>query len=88
MTSRTGNLHNETLTLVDQGQAALPAEVNLYAVAYHPARRGESNQLDLWPMPLAIGRPLPLLPLALRGAFFAAVDLEATYGDACQRSRL
>ena len=36
-------------------------------------------------MPLALGQPLPLLPLALRGAFFVPVDLEATYTEARQR---
>jgi hypothetical protein len=82
------NLHNEVLEMLGQGQAALPPEVRLYAVAYVPARRADANQLDLWPMPLAVGQPLPLLPLALRGAFFVPVDLEATYTETRQRRRL
>jgi hypothetical protein len=36
---------------------------------------------------LAVGHPLPLLPLALRGAFFVPVDLEATYMSARGASR-
>jgi len=33
-------------------------------------------------------QPLPVLPLALRGEFFVPVDLEATYTEVRQRSRL
>gem|GEM_PF-5535882 len=39
-------------------------------------------------MPLALGQPLPVLPLALRNAGVVPVDLETTYTEACQRSRL
>jgi hypothetical protein len=89
VTNRSGNLHHEVLDLLGQAEgSALPADADLYAVAYHPARRGEKNQLDLWPAVLALGQPLPLLPLALRGAFFVPVDLEATYSEARQRCRL
>jgi hypothetical protein len=89
VTARRGNLHQEVLTGLGQAEeAVLPPDTNLYAVAYRPARRAERNELDLWPMSLAVGQPLPLLPLALRGAFFVPVDLEATYMETRQRSRL
>jgi hypothetical protein len=88
VTRRHANLHNELLQMLGQAQAVLPPEVLLYAVAYAPARRDDANLFDLWPVPLAVGRPLPLLPLALRGAFFVPVDLEATYTEARQRCRL
>jgi hypothetical protein len=87
-TRRRANLHNEVLDLLGQAAVALPTDVDLYAVAYRPARRGESNQLDLWPVALAVGQPLPLLPLALRGAFSVPVDLEAAYTEARRRCRL
>lgn len=89
VTSRRANLHAETLDLLRQPvDPVLPREAFLYAVAYHPARRNETNLLDLWPVPLAVGQRLPLLPLGLRGAFFVPVDLEATYTETRQRSRL
>jgi hypothetical protein len=89
VTSRSANSHNDVLALLSQAEgASMPEEVDLYAVAYRPARRGEENLLDLWPVPLAVGQPLPVLPLALRGAFFVPVDLETTYSEARQRSRL
>lgn len=89
VTIRGGNLHREVLDLLGQAESsALPADVAMYAAAYRPAHRGDKNQLDLWPAALALAQPLPLLPLALRGAFFVPVDLEATYSEARQRCRL
>jgi hypothetical protein len=89
VTSRRTNLHNELLALLGQaGAFAMPAESGVYAAAYRPARRDGANLLDLWPAPLAVGRPLPLLPLALRGAFFVPVDLEATYTETRHKCRL
>lgn len=89
VTSRRGNLHHQVLDLLGQAEVSvLPAETDLYASAYRPAHRADKNQLDLWPVALAVGQPLPLLPLALRSAFFVPVDLEATYMEARQRCRL
>ena len=39
-------------------------EVSLYAVAYRPLRRDGKNEIDIWRSPLALGKPLPELPLA------------------------
>jgi hypothetical protein len=89
VTIRGGNLHHGVLDLLGQAEGSvLPADTALYAAAYRPAHRSDKNQLDLWPTALALGQPLPLLPLALRGAFFVPVDLEATYSEARQRCRL
>src|SRR5438477_9309208 len=42
VTNRHANLHNELMRLMETGiDHDLPAEVNLYAVAYRPVRRGE-----------------------------------------------
>lgn len=89
VTIRGGNLHREVLDVLGQAEGSvLSADAALYAAAYRPAHRGDKNQLDLWPAALALDQPLPLLPLALRGAFFVPVDLEATYSEARQRCRL
>jgi len=66
----------------------MPVEASLYAVAYRPARREDRNEIDVWPVVLALGETLPLLPLALRGTGFVPVDLEACYTDARQRCRI
>jgi Protein of unknown function (DUF4058) len=89
VTSRQSNLHNEMIRMMNWGDAFLmPAEALLYAAAYRPVRRDEANQIDVWPSALAVGGKLPQLPLALRGGPAVPLDLEATYTDACQRSRL
>jgi hypothetical protein len=90
VTSRLFNLHNELVQLLalthEFDMAADPA--SLYATAYHPLRRQENNVIDMWPFPLAIGASLPVAPLVLRGGPVIPLDLEATYLDARQRSRL
>jgi hypothetical protein len=89
VTSRKANLHNEMMQLLDHGpDSFLPAEAQLYAVAYRPVVRDQAEQIDVWPVPLAVGQPLPLLPLALNAELSLPLDLEATYVAACQRRRL
>jgi Protein of unknown function (DUF4058) len=89
VTSRQANLHNELVQVLSLGEPfTLPGEVSLYAVAYRPARRQEVNAIDVWPAALAVGAALPVLPLAVRGYRAVPLDLEATYQDARERSRL
>jgi hypothetical protein len=89
VTSRQANLHNEIVRLTD-GTAAflLHEDTSLYGVAYRPLRRDGTEQIDVWPSPLALGGNLPVLPLALGPELSVPLDLEATYTDACQRRRL
>jgi hypothetical protein len=89
VTSRQFNLHNELVRLLGLSEPFLMAEeATSYAVAYRPARRGDVNQIDLWPVPLAVGGALPLMPLALRGRRAVPLDLDATYTETRQRSRM
>ncbi|HEY8505169.1 MAG TPA: DUF4058 domain-containing protein, partial [Gemmataceae bacterium] len=60
----------------------------LYAVAYRPSRRETGDRIEIRREPLALGQPLPVMPLALRGVTTVPVDLESTYNAACQDSRL
>src|SRR5262245_10222827 len=89
VTTRRANLHNEMLAVMEADQRfRLPTELSLYAVAYRPVLRGESPEIDLWPVPLALGGALPTLPLRLTGDLFIPVDFEATYQEACRHRRL
>lgn len=89
VTNRHANLHNELAQLMEWGESLqMRADDLLYAVAYRPARRQERNEIDIWPLPLAVDAPLPLLPLALKRARAVPLDLETTYTHARQRSRL
>ena len=89
VTNRRANLHNETLRLMEAPDALLLApELTLYAVAYRPLRRDGNDEIDIWRSPLALGQPLPTLPLSLRADLAIPVDFEVTYSEACRRKRL
>jgi hypothetical protein len=88
-TNRRANLHNEVLQVMEAADGMrLPPETSLYAVAYRPLRRGKGDEIDVWRSPLALGQPLPTLPLGLRADLVVPVDFEATYAEACLRKRL
>jgi hypothetical protein len=87
--SRQGNMHNELLALVGLDAAlAMPRDAWTYAVAYRPLRRDGTEQVETWPVPLAVGDTLPTVPLSLAADFCVPVDLEAAYGEACRRRRV
>lgn len=89
VTSRQANLHDEIMRELRCPEEFLfPGAAPLYAVAYAPTRRDERDLIDMWPMPLAVGQPLPPLPLALRRYGLFTLDLESTYMEARQRSLL
>jgi hypothetical protein len=89
VTERRANLHDELIRLMGRPESfTFPGDSPLYVVAYRPARRKKGDQIDIWPTPLAVGQPLPTVPLALRGAGCVPLDLESTYTEARQRSRL
>jgi hypothetical protein len=89
VTSRQANMHQEITRLMEaEERFQLRQSAPLYAVAYRPVLRGEREEIDLWPTNLAVGSPLPVLPLRLTGDLFVPVDFETTYVDACRRQRL
>jgi hypothetical protein len=89
VTTRHGNLHNDLVSQMGLSEHfAMAADTAISAVAYRPIRREVDNAIDVWVAPLAVGAPLPLLPLALLGNGCIPLDLEATYSDARQRSGL
>jgi hypothetical protein len=89
VTSRHANLHDELMELLGHVNGfAFPAATPLYATGYRPAHRQERNEIDLWREPLAVGQPLPTLPLAVRGLGCLPIDLETTYMEAKQRGRI
>lgn len=88
VTNRQANLHNELVDLLEIGPAFQAPPNSLYVTAYRPIRRKDADQIEVWNKPLAVGGPLPLLPLALDKGQVIPLDLEPTYTEACQRSRL
>ena len=68
VTNRKANLHNELLARL-VGPNAPRLNGSNYAVAYRPVERDEQPTLEIWPEILALGEPLPTIPLWLRGSF-------------------
>ena len=85
VTERTADLHAELLARLGTAVAAGPP---LYAAAYRPVERAAAPTLDVWHEPLAVGRPLPVLPLWLRGGLCLPVDLQAAYDRTCREQRV
>jgi len=100
VTNRHANLHNELIDLLGADEKLRLVADGLYAVAYHPVRgrakgpsgalgaSGETGRIDIWPASLAVDGVLPTLPLPLDKDLFVPLDLEATYTDAREHSRL
>ena len=88
VTMRKGNLHNELVELLGVGEKFLFAHDELYATAFRPIRPPRAKRIDVWNAELGLGKPLPLLPLALDRDIVLPLDLEPPYMEACQRSRL
>jgi len=90
VTTRRANLHQELQHFLASGPGASGAS-DLYAVAYrHHPRQGSNGHADLetWPVPLDIGRPLPTLPLWLTDGPAIPIDLEASYQETCAVLRM
>lgn len=89
VTDRHFNLHDEVIRLARAADAnRMPGSPATYAVGYRPVHRDGRNLLDVWPTELAAGGQLPTVPLALKGFGCVPLDLEATYAEACEQSRI
>ena len=89
VTVRRANLHNELMRLLEAGDAIITCRTTSSSTPSLTAPPGAGGQSDRpWPVALTVGGTLPLLPLALRGTRAVPLDLEKTYSDARERSRL
>jgi len=83
------NLHDEFERLLCVGgEFLMSPEAPTYCASYRAARRNDENQIDVWTFPLAVGQPLPVVPLPLRGTTTVPLDLDSSYAEACRNSRL
>jgi hypothetical protein len=89
VTTRISNLYGDLLELLGQTDPSLANGPSpLYAVAYRWARTGDAWLLETWMHPLALGRPLPTLPLWLAGNLAVPLDLELSYEETCRILRI
>jgi hypothetical protein len=57
-------------------------------LAYHNAENEEKRELRAWTESLALGAPLPRLPLWLGVDISVPLDLEASYQATCEDLRI
>ncbi len=93
VTDRRANLHAELVELLHLPDTFdWQSPTNLSAVAYRVVRvkdgDRERERLDVWPYPLALGEPLPTVPLWLNPILAVPLELELTYANACQSLRI
>src|SRR5262249_44819507 len=90
VTERAANLHDDLVRWMGLAEPyVFPAATSVDAVSYHPRRTSDSEEsAEIRPTPLELGQPLPILSLALRGGPVVSLDLEATYTEARERSRM
>src|SRR5262249_8149674 len=89
ITVRDFNLYAELLEFLDRVDVTVTAPPSsLYAVACRGTMPRKRWTFEAWHRPLAIGQPLPKLPLWLAGDLAVTLDLEATYEETCQVLRM
>lgn len=88
ITESSFNLHNELIDLMRLDEPRMNENDNLYVASYRPFRRTDNNGIDVWLFPLALGEPLPTVPLGLKRSSLIPVDLELTYEEAREASQI
>ena len=89
VTARDFNLYAELLDWVGERDPALSAgPPATYAVAARWRPHGTSRLLETWNRPMAVGQPLPVLPLWLTDEMAIPLDLEASYEQTCRDLRI
>jgi hypothetical protein len=89
VTTRTSNLYSDLMELFGQTDPSLAdGPPPLYAVACRWSRKGDTWLLETWTHPLALGQPLPTLPLWLADNFAVPLELEPSYEETCRILRL
>jgi Protein of unknown function (DUF4058) len=90
VTIRQSNLYADLLDLIGRSDPMLGAEPpGIYAVTARGRKRtGKRPLLDTWFYPLALGQPLPTLPIWLDDDQGVLLDLETSYEETCRVLRI
>jgi hypothetical protein len=89
VTTRRFNLYLELLDWIGQADPSLtPEPPIIYAAACRWACAGDARQFRAWTHTLAVGQPLPTLPLWLADNLAVPLDLEASYEETCHILRI
>jgi Protein of unknown function (DUF4058) len=89
VTTRNSNLYHDLKELFGENDPLL-ADVPppLYAVACRWFRKDDAWTLETWTHTLAVGRPLPTLPLWLAENLAVPLELESSYEETCRVLRI
>ncbi len=93
VTSRWGDLRGDLnaaiLSRLGADASAAAPRAGLAAMSYRAVGREEAaQQLQIWQASLALGHPLPTLPLWIAGDLSVPLDLEASYQATCTDLRI
>jgi hypothetical protein len=88
VTIRQFNLYAELLSLLDRCDPAFNVPSPTYAVTCRKRQVGTQTKLDTTSFRLAVGQPLPSLPIWLSETQTVTLDLEATYEETCRVLRI
>jgi Protein of unknown function (DUF4058) len=88
VTIRQFNLYTELLGLLNRRDPAFSAAQPIYAVTCRKRQVGRQTKLDTWSFPLAVGQPLPSLPVWLSETQTVTLNLEASYEETCRILRI
>ncbi len=85
VTVRQANLYAELLTLLGRSDPALETPPHLYAVTLRTRKTPKGRSLlDAWFYPMAVGEPLPALPIWLTPDLQVVLPLETSYQETCR----
>lgn len=84
VTTRGANLYADLLEAIGQSDPILGRDsLSPHAAACRSTRPGKQWLLETWAYPLAVGRPLPTVPLWVADDFAVPLELEASYEESC-----
>ncbi|MGL4553706.1 MAG: DUF4058 domain-containing protein [Gemmataceae bacterium] len=85
VTNRHADLYADVLGQIGEGRGTpWPGDPPLYAVSLRNTKVDEAWRLETWEEALAIGRPLPTMPMWLADDLPVPVELEPAYLRACR----
>jgi hypothetical protein len=85
VTTREANLYTELLARLGRADPALADPPSLYAVTLRGRKPPKQRSLlDAWFFPLALGQPLPTLPLWLGPELRIELPLDPSYREVCR----
>ena len=83
------NLYAELMNFVDDVDPALGSEPPpMYAATLRMRDEDRRRMMDHWYHPLALGQPLPTLPIWLTETRAISLDLESSYQETCRALRI